>query len=135
MRVAVIILAIIGMLVSGYSWYGHYSDSTETFCDISTTFSCSTVNKSIYSEFLGIPVAAIGFFGYTVILLLALSQQPMWRYVLAAGILGIAFSLYLTYLEFAVLKAYCILCLISQTDILAITVLAGANHRKGSARP
>lgn len=134
MRVAVIILAIIGMLVSGYSWYGHYSDSTETFCDISTTFSCSTVNKSIYSEFLGIPVAAIGLFGYAVILLLALSQQPMWRYVLAAGILGIAFSLYLTYLEFAVLKTYCILCLISQTDILTVTVLAGVKHWRGSAR-
>lgn len=135
MRTAIIVLAIIGILVSGYSWYGHYSDTTETFCDISATFSCSTVNKSIYSEFFGIPVAAIGFFGYALLLILALQKQIPWRYMLAAGILGIAFSLYLTYLEFAVLKAYCILCLISQTDILTITILAGINYRRDTAQP
>lgn len=135
MRIAVIVLAIIGMLVSGYSWYGHYSDSTETFCDISTAFSCSTVNKSIYSEFAGIPVAGIGFAGYTLLLLLVSSKQPPWRYMLATGILGIAFSLYLTWIEFAVLKTYCILCLVSQIDILTLTILAGVNYWRGSARP
>lgn len=135
MRVAITMLAILGILISGYSWYGHYNDAAETFCDISATFSCSTVNKSIYSAFAGIPVAGIGFAGYTLLLLLVSSKQPPWRYMLAAGILGIAFSLYLTWIEFAVLKTYCILCLVSQIDILTLTILAGVNYWRGSVRP
>lgn len=135
MRITVIILTAIGILVSGYSLYGHYSDTAETFCDISATFSCSIVNKSIYSEFAGVPVAAIGFFGYALLLFLALQKQIRWHYMLAMGILGISFSLYLTWIEFAVLKTFCILCLISQADILAIAVLAGINYKRGAGTP
>lgn len=131
MRTAVIILAIIGIVVSGYSWYTHNSGAADTFCDVSTVFSCSTVNKSIYSEFASVPVAAIGLLGYTVLLLLVSTKQLLWRYLFAAGVIGTVFSLYLTWIEFAVLKTFCILCLISQADILAITILAGVSYHRG----
>ncbi|MEK7102029.1 MAG: vitamin K epoxide reductase family protein [Patescibacteria group bacterium] len=128
MRVTIIALALLGILISGYSWYQHYGADTGTFCDISTTFSCSVVNRSIYSKFLGVPVAAIGFAGYALLLALALMKKPLWRYVFAAGIMGTIFSAYLTWIEFATLKTFCVLCLISQGAILAIAVLAGAGY-------
>ena len=128
MRHAVIILAALGILISGYSWYNHYGTNTESFCDLSSVFSCSAVNRSIYSEFLGVPVAAIGFVGYAMLLALALMKKPLWRYMFAAGILGTIFSAYLTWIEFATLKTFCILCLISQIAILAIAILAGAGY-------
>lgn len=123
MRRAVIILATLGILISGYSWFNHYGTNTESFCDISSTLSCSTVNRSIYSEFAGIPVAAIGFVGYALLLALALIKN--WRMALAAGILGTIFSLYLTGIELFTLRAICILCVTSQLLILIITVTAG----------
>lgn len=129
MRRTVIILAALGILISGYSWYNHYSTNAETFCDISATFSCSTVNRSIYSEFAGIPVAAIGLAGYALLLALTLKKTVRWDLMFAAGILGTIFSLYLTWIEIAILKTFCVLCLISQADILAVTVISGWRHR------
>lgn len=131
MRITVIILALLGILISGYSWYNHYSETMETFCDISTTLNCSAVNRSVYAEFAGVPVAAIGFAGYTLLLVLALMKRVPWRFVLAAGILGTIFSLYLTWIEYTVLKTFCILCLISQANILIITLLAGMHYKRG----
>lgn len=129
MRIAIITLALLGILISGYSWYNHYSTNGGTFCDISTTFSCSTVNRSIYSEFAGIPVAAIGLAGYALLLTLTLKKTVRWDLMFAAGILGTIFSLYLTWIEIATLKTFCVLCLISQADILAMTIISGSRYR------
>ncbi|MEK7481406.1 MAG: vitamin K epoxide reductase family protein [Patescibacteria group bacterium] len=134
MRVTIITLALLGIVVSGYSWYLHESETTETFCDISATFSCSIVNKSVYSEFANVPVAAIGFFGYIFLLLLASQKQIPWRYLFAAGLLGVVFSLYLTWVEYAVLKAWCLFCLISQADIFTVALLAGMQYARRASR-
>lgn len=122
---AILITAALGMLISAYSTYSHYGDATGTFCDITATLSCTTVNKSIYAEIGGIPVALIGLYGYGLILLLA-SGRAKTKWLFAVSILGLVFSLYLTGIEFFALRTICILCVASQLLILIITVAAGA---------
>ena len=123
------VLAVAGMIVSAVSLQRHYAKSTTAFCDFSQRFSCDIVNRSEYSRVVGIPVAAIGVAGYAALFALAAflktrAETPNRLLGLAIG--GLAFALYLTYIEAYVLDAWCILCLISQALIFLISVLAVA---------
>ncbi len=120
----ILVASALGMLISAYSTYSHYGDATDTFCDITATLSCTTVNKSIYAEIGGIPVALIGLYGYALILLLALGRAKT-KWLFAVSILGFVFSLYLTWIELFTLRTICILCVTSQLLILVITIAAG----------
>ena len=125
--VAIAILSVLGTLLSAVSLQRHYAKSDTTFCDFSQKFSCDIVNRSEYSEVAGIPVAGVGVAGYAALFLLSTlwksrSETPT-RMLVAAGA-GMAFALYLTYIEAYQLKTWCILCLASQAVILLITVLS-----------
>jgi uncharacterized membrane protein len=121
------ILSLAGIIVSAISLQRHYAKSATEFCDFSQQFSCDIVNRSEYSSILGIPVAGIGVAGYAALLLLATfwksrTKTPMR--LLAAAMAGLAFALYLTYVEAYVLETWCILCVISLVLISLISVLA-----------
>jgi vitamin-K-epoxide reductase (warfarin-sensitive) len=119
--------SLAGIVDSAIALQRHYAKSATTYCDFSQKFSCDVVNRSEYSEIAGIPVAGIGVAGYTV--LLALST--FWRVrdetpfrLLAASLAGLAFALYLTYIEAYQLITWCILCLISLVLVFFISMLA-----------
>jgi vitamin-K-epoxide reductase (warfarin-sensitive) len=121
------VLAVAGVVDSSFSLQRHYAKSATRFCDVGEKFNCDIVNRSEWSTVMGIPVAAIGVAGYFVLLLLATvhrsrSETPQ-RLLVTAG-LGLAFALYLTYIEEFVLGTWCILCLSSLVLIAAITVLS-----------
>jgi vitamin-K-epoxide reductase (warfarin-sensitive) len=121
------VLALAGMIVSAVSLQRHYAKSATAFCDFSQRFSCDIVNRSEYSSIVGIPVAGIGVAGYAVLFVLAVflkdrTETP--NRLLGAALAGLAFALYLTYIEGYVLTAWCILCLISLLVIFLISVLA-----------
>jgi vitamin-K-epoxide reductase (warfarin-sensitive) len=123
------VLAVAGVLVSSVSLYHHFSQSQESFCDLSQSFNCDLVNRSQYSTFHGLPVALIGILGYLLILALATvyrqkAETPIM--LAAASVSGTCFALYLTYLEGHVIHAWCILCLSSLADITLIAVLSAA---------
>jgi uncharacterized membrane protein len=85
------------------------------------------VNRSEYSSIMGIPVAAIGVAGYAVLFVLATFRRAKAEtpnQLLGAAIAGLAFALYLTFVEAYVLKTWCVLCLISLGLISLVTVLA-----------
>ncbi len=131
MGVVITVLALIGIVLSAVSLVNHYKTSPSDFCDIDATFNCDIVNRSIYSKILGVPVAAIGLIGY--ILLLVLSrinrEKKLFSAILVLGaFIGLAFSLYLTYVEARILAVYCILCLASLACIVLITGFAIARH-------
>jgi vitamin-K-epoxide reductase (warfarin-sensitive) len=124
---AIALLSVAGAAVSSISLYQHYGASASSFCDFGANFNCDMVNRSIYSVVFGIPVAAIGIFGYGVLLVLASlyrakAEAPVL--LLIASLTGLGFALYLTYVEAFVLAVWCILCLSSLTLIAAITVLS-----------
>src|SRR5271165_7451371 len=132
---AIAVLAVAGMVVSGVSLQRHYAKSASAFCDVGEKFNCDIVNRSEYSSVMGIPVAAIGVVGYGA--LLALATFYRWRgetplRLLTAAVVGLAFALYLTYIEGYVLDTWCILCLSSLGLIAAITLLAGVVKLRAS---
>ncbi|MFZ0275816.1 MAG: vitamin K epoxide reductase family protein [Candidatus Sulfotelmatobacter sp.] len=134
--VAIVALAVAGIVVSASSLERHYAKSAAAFCDIGEKFNCDIVNRSEYSTLMGIPVAAIGIAGYGVLLALATiyrSRAETPTRLLAAAVAGLAFALYLTYIEGYVLETWCILCLSSLGLIAGIAVLAGVVKARASS--
>jgi len=132
----VAILAVGGIVVSSVSLKHHYATSKTEFCDIGNAFNCDIVNRSEYSEILGIPVALIGMLGYATVLGLATvyrerRETPLLIFAGAAA--GLAFALYLTYIEGRVLGVWCIMCLSSLALISGIAVVSGALWLKSRA--
>ena len=125
---AIAVLALTGAIVSGVSLERHYAKSATSYCDFGEKFNCDIVNRSEYSEVMGIPVAGIGVVGYGVLFALSTLYQARAKTplrLLVAAIAGLAFALYLTYVEGYVLTTWCILCLTSLALIFVISVLAG----------
>jgi vitamin-K-epoxide reductase (warfarin-sensitive) len=122
----VAILAVCGIVISTVALQRHYAKSKTAYCDIGETFNCDIVNRSAYSKILGIPVALIGMLGYAALAGLATvyrgrRETPAMLFGGAAA--GLAFALYLTYIEGQVLGVWCILCLSSLALISMITIL------------
>jgi uncharacterized membrane protein len=121
------ILAVCGIVVSSVSLQHHYAKSKTEYCDIGETFNCDIVNRSSYSSILGIPVALIGMLGYAALAGLATvyrEREDTPLMLLGGAVAGLAFALYLTYIEARVLGVWCILCLSSLSAISSIAVLS-----------
>jgi len=121
------VLSLAGVIDSAIALQRHYAKSDTRFCDISQKFSCDIVNRSEYSTLAGIPVAGIGVAGYAVLFVLSTfwkSRVDTPVRLLATAFAGLAFALYLTYVEAYQLTTWCILCLISLALIFAISLLS-----------
>ena len=126
---AIALLSVAGVAVSTVSLQRHYAKSATAYCDFNQKFSCDIVNRSIYSTIEGIPVAGIGVAGYAALFMLATfskSRAETPNRLLGAALAGLAFALYLTYIEAYELMTWCILCLISLLLISLISFLAVA---------
>jgi vitamin-K-epoxide reductase (warfarin-sensitive) len=133
---AIAVLAVMGVVVSGVSLERHYAKSATAFCEVGEKFDCDIVNRSEYSTVMGIPVAGIGIVGYGVLLVLATVYRARVETptrLLGAALTGLAFALYLTYIEGYVLETWCILCLSSLGLIAGISLLAGVVRARASA--
>lgn len=121
------VLSLVGIVDSAIALQRHYAKSATTYCDFSQKFNCDVVNRSEYSEIAAIPVAGIGVAGYAALFVLSTfwrsrGETPFRLFV--ASLAGLAFALYLTYVEAYQLMTWCILCLISLALVFFITVLA-----------
>jgi vitamin-K-epoxide reductase (warfarin-sensitive) len=121
------ILSLAGVIVSAVSLQRHFAKSATAFCDFNQRFSCDVVNRSEQSSIIGIPVAGIGVAGYAALFVLSTfwkTRADTPNRLLGAAIAGLAFALYLTYVEAYVLETWCILCLGSLAMISFITLFA-----------
>ena len=121
-------LTIIGLLVSIYMTI-YKITSNDNMCVGSKD--CSVVNASKYSEVNGIPVAVVGAIGYTVLLgILWLERKTGFikdngsLIFFGISLIGFLFTLWLIYVEVALLKAYCPFCLASQASMTLIFILS-----------
>ena len=121
MRYLIALLAVAGIVVSSLALHIHYSMDVQP-CDINAHWDCGIVNHSRYSVFHGIPVAAIGIAGYAAIAILALMKR--YRLLLAATLVGLAYTLYLTSIEARILEVWCLYCVISQGIMALIALLS-----------
>jgi uncharacterized membrane protein len=92
---------------------------------------CSTVNASRYSEVNGIPVAVIGVLGYLAILFThyfekrnRFFEQNGTLIIFGMALTGFLFTVWLVYVEAALLKAFCPFCVTSQAAMTVIFIIA-----------
>lgn len=121
MRYLIAFLAVAGVVISALALQVHYSTGTEP-CSINEKWDCGIVNHSPFAMMGPVPVAAIGIAGYAALAVLALMKRR--RIVMAATVLGLAFSLYLTHIEKDVLMVWCVYCVTSLGIISLLTLLA-----------
>ena len=130
LAITIMILALIGVGISVYLFSIHGTDMTGKSCEINETFSCGTVDQSVYSEIFGIPVSLLGIIGYGLLAIAALIKfldktrdRGLDWFLLVASIGGMGFALYLSAIEAFVLDAWCLYCVAQQIDIALILVL------------
>lgn len=128
-RQAIALLALIGLLIASYLALHRLGVIGSLQCG---SGACETVQTSTYAVFLGVPVAFYGVAGYVALLVVSLvglqpafvaRRGPTLLLAAMAG-LGLAFTLYLTYVELFVIHAICRWCVASAVVIAAITVVA-----------
>lgn len=116
-----LILSTIGILISAYLLYAKLTDNP-LICGGS--HGCDAVQKSRYSTLLGMPLGFWGM-GYYFTLFVAFyitTTRKINIFRIFMLVWGLLFSLYLTYLEAFVIKAYCLWCLGSFATIILITL-------------
>ncbi len=123
-----IILTILGLAVSIYMTI-YKVTSNDALCLGSGD--CATVNASRYSEIYNIPVATVGIAGYFAILLTHFFERrdnffkkngPMA--IFGMSLTGFLFTVYLIYVEIAIIKAFCPFCVASQTLMTIIFIIS-----------
>ena len=125
LRIVLGVLAVVGLLISGYLTWVHYA-GVAPVC-VGGSGGCETVQTSSYATMLGVPVAALGLVGYSGLLLSALLRGEVGAYLgLLVALVGTLFSAYLTYLELFVIHAICEWCVASASVMLAALVCAAA---------
>lgn len=129
-------LALAGFFVSLYLWLWKLGLVASLACGPGG--GCEYVQTSPYAVFLGVPVAFYGVVGYLGLVIVSLlSLQPRWAErrepAVALAVLsglGVGFTAYLTYLEAAVIHAWCRWCLVSAGIISAIFVVSVVGLRQ-----
>ena len=137
-RRIILLLALVGLASSLSSLYVHHQMLQQagylSFCDVSETVSCTTVYKSPYASFLGIPVALLGALWYVAVLVLLVwsrwgpseLRESTSGYLFVWATVGLGVSLYLAYASFFLVKAVCMMCLVTYVAVAGIFLTAGA---------
>jgi len=119
------IFSSIGIIDTLYLIY-HKVRGTDVACPIFPKEWCRTVQYSTYSKTLGIPNSFAGFGMYVAILVLiwlfSMGTIPLWP-IKAIVTFGFLFSLYFTYIQGFVLKAFCTWCVISAINFLIMFIV------------
>jgi uncharacterized membrane protein len=126
-------LSIVGLLVSAYLTYEHYTGNETLACTVTDVIDCGKVTTSAWSTLFGVPVALLGLLFF--VSLVALMLPSVWRRSepwldwLRIGWLtaGLGMVLYLVWAELFRIHAICSWCTVVHviTFVLWIVVLFG----------
>lgn len=137
---AVAVLSLVGAFVAFFLLASNLGWTPPVPCG---TGDCGTVQASRYARLGPLPVSGIGLAGYLALLALSLaglqkrlaSSRVIPVLLFAGALSGFLFSAYLTYLEAAVIKAWCRYCVASAiiiTIVFAATLPELKRARGGS---
>jgi uncharacterized membrane protein len=134
---ASVLLSGLGVLISTYLSVKRFTGGSLA---CSRWAQCDVVNNSLFAKIFGVPVAFIGLAGYLVLLGLTLAtletQGDTRRRLVALGFVfalgGVAFSMYLTYIELYVIEAICSWCVASAIVITLLAVVGAVNLWRGA---
>ena len=124
-RLAVVILAALGTLVSGYLTWVHYTGSLALCVGVG---GCEAVQTSRFAMIGPVPVALIGLIGMVAMLavsIMRLVSDAAWADTALFGLsfAATAYVAYLTYIELFVLGAVCPWCVSVAIMSVAIFVI------------
>jgi uncharacterized membrane protein len=127
--IVIVIIALVGLADASYLTYEHYTGLKTLACSAAKAgehSSCYDVQSSQWSKLAGIPVALMGVIGYLVILSTLAIRGEMGRMLtFVTAVMGLTFSVYLTYREAFTIHHYCEWCLGSAACLLVLTLLTG----------
>ena len=128
-RRAQLLLVIIGLAVAGYLSFLKLA-AAPAVCVETGPFNCNVVLNSQYSELAGLPIAYLGFAVYVAMGAILFLEDRValmreWGRLLAFGIGLFAwlFSMWLVYVQFALLEALCPWCLTHETNFTVLFAL------------
>jgi vitamin-K-epoxide reductase (warfarin-sensitive) len=136
MRLVLAFIALIGLTAATLALREHYRTDVSP-CSINERWDCGIVNHSPFAVVGPIPVAVIGMAGYVLMAVLALARW--YRWLLAAAVVGLAYSIYLAHIEASILGVWCVYCVASLVCVSLLTSLTFGTMivsrlRGGSAR-
>jgi uncharacterized membrane protein len=139
-RMVIAALALVGVFVALYLTLYKVGAIGELSC---TVGSCTTVQSSKWATFLGLPVAAWGVGFYLSVLAVTLvglqdrfiDSRPIALFLVVSSGIGVAFSLWLTYLEAFVIRAWCQWCVVSAIIVVCIFIASLLDLRELSEEP
>jgi uncharacterized membrane protein len=133
-RMLAALIALVGLFISIYLTLYKFGVIGTLTCSIG---SCETVQTSRWATLLGLPVAAWGVGFYLSVLALALvgiqdrfaESRAVSIALIAITGWGVLFSAWLTYLEAAVIDAWCQWCVVSAVLTFVLFVLSWLDWR------
>jgi uncharacterized membrane protein/glutaredoxin len=122
----ILVLAIAGMLLSGYLTYSAWQGQSVAGCTVGSA--CDIVLNSRWSKLLGMPISFWGFLTYALLAAIAWNKTTpsQWKMAWTVTIIGLLYSLYLTGVSLIVLDSACPYCLTSlglMTAIFAVLLM------------
>lgn len=129
----VLVLALCGMLLTGYLTYVALRSGTPAFC--SAESACDLIQQSRWSRLLGLPLALWGFILYGLLAGNAWrlpARLVRWRRLWLLAWFGLAVSLYMTLVAWLQLEAFCVWCLLSLALLAAIFIRVSLKRPKSA---
>ena len=121
LRLAAAALALVGAGLAAYLLYARHTGATLA-C---SSGGCETVQRSRYSELLGVPVAALGLFAYLTLLVAAVARGELARLAQAmVALTAFGFTTYLLVVQLWLIGAVCDWCLAGDAVTTALAGLA-----------
>ena len=139
-----LISSILGLLNGSYlTWLfinlTYFSPQTQSFCDINSQISCSSIVTSRYAQFFGLPICTVAGSVYLIMIILAIlshrSEKPK-NYFFAIALLssaGTMMNIIYTHNEWLFLKSICALCLLCLVFIITNLVTAILGYLKADS--
>jgi uncharacterized membrane protein len=119
------VIALVGLADSAYLTVKHF---THEPVPCSLIEGCEQVLTSPYAEIAGVPLAALGaaayFVAFSLALLAAFGNRLMWTFFIVQAAIMAAFSVWLLYLQGAVIGAFCQFCLLSAATSFTLLIVA-----------
>ena len=117
---AILALALIGMVLSGYLTYSAWQGQSVVGCTVGSA--CDFVLNSRWSRLLGMPTSFWGFLTYALLAAIAWNKTTpsQWKMAWTVTIVGLLYSLYLTGVSLIALDSACPYCLTSLGIMTAI---------------
>lgn len=120
-RIAIGALSAVGIGIAAYLLVAR-ATATPLACP---TGGCDVVQRSRYSELLGVPVAALGLVAYVTLAATALGRNELLAAAGAAvGLAAVVFSSYLLLVQLVVIGAVCAWCIAADVVTALVALLA-----------